>query len=167
MVLVELHPLALEDVFHGHSQNRSKADYYTRHLFLRVLCHELMDDASENGPTHYTQVTDPVLRSASPEPMGNNNELEEPDQKKGSEELTENGGSGDSGLLNRRRKLGTYPLLPTSRADVKPFYHSNQGKTGSYLAKLISNEIAVGIIHLCVFLLHTSFSPAASGPKGA
>ncbi|KAK0199107.1 magnesium transporter [Armillaria mellea] len=30
----DLHPLALEDVFHTRSQTRSKVDYYSKHLFL-------------------------------------------------------------------------------------------------------------------------------------
>jgi hypothetical protein len=45
---VELHPLALEDVLNGNPHTRSKADYYPRHLFLRVLCHEL---ATDDEPT--------------------------------------------------------------------------------------------------------------------
>ncbi|KIM47383.1 hypothetical protein M413DRAFT_439064 [Hebeloma cylindrosporum] len=134
-----LHPLALEDVFHGHSQNRSKADYYTKHLFLRVLCHELVDDASQNGTTDHTQVTN-TLRSASPEPMGDDIEAEESDELKDSE-LTQSG-SPNFGSLKRRR-LGGYPLLPTSRVDVKPVYRGNQTKMGTNLAKLISNESAI------------------------
>ncbi|KAJ7032382.1 magnesium transporter [Mycena alexandri] len=47
----DLHPLALEDVFHSHSRARSKADYYARHLFLRVLCHELGDQDQDPRPT--------------------------------------------------------------------------------------------------------------------
>jgi hypothetical protein len=150
--LVELHPLALEDVFHGHSQNRSKVDYYTKHLFLRVLCHELADDASQNGTTDHTQITNTV-RSASPEPMGNNIEPEESDQMKDYDKLTQNAGPPNSGSLNKRRKLGSHPLLPTSRIDVKPIYRGTQEKTGAHLAKLISTERAVGIIHLCIFFL--------------
>ena len=141
--LVDFHPLALEDVFHGHSQNRSKVDYYTKHLFLRVLFHELVHDASQNGATHHTQITN-TLRTASPEPM-NSVELEEGDQEmKDSEEPTQNGGSQNLGSLNKRRKLGGYPLLPTSRADVKPVYRGN-------LTKLIYNENAVGIVNFLHF----------------
>lgn len=39
----DIHPLALEDVFHARSQTRSKADYYSKHLFIRVVVHELGD----------------------------------------------------------------------------------------------------------------------------
>jgi hypothetical protein len=38
---VDLHPLALEDVFHSRDESLSKADYHAKHLFLRILCHEL------------------------------------------------------------------------------------------------------------------------------
>ncbi|KAM6498834.1 magnesium transporter [Amanita muscaria] len=37
----ELHSLALEDVLHEQGHNQSKADYYHKHLFLRILCHWL------------------------------------------------------------------------------------------------------------------------------
>ncbi|KAJ7325877.1 hypothetical protein DFH08DRAFT_787469 [Mycena albidolilacea] len=46
----DLHLLALEDVFHAHPRARSKADYYAQHLFLRVLCHELVDLRREAVP---------------------------------------------------------------------------------------------------------------------
>lgn len=45
----ELHSLALEDVLHEQGHNQSKADYYHKHLFLRILCHWLgrpQDNAS-------------------------------------------------------------------------------------------------------------------------
>lgn len=49
-----MHPLALEDVLHQRDLGRSKADYYHKHLFLRVLCHELLDpdDDSSYTPPH-------------------------------------------------------------------------------------------------------------------
>ncbi|KAJ7193572.1 magnesium transporter [Mycena pura] len=53
----DLHPLALEDVFHGQTRARSKADYYTQHLFLRILFHELddEDEPSRNAPMRFNQ----------------------------------------------------------------------------------------------------------------
>ena len=45
---VDLHPLALEDVFHARKQTRSKADYYPQHLFLHVLCHEAEEIGQRN-----------------------------------------------------------------------------------------------------------------------
>ncbi|KAF8607725.1 hypothetical protein BDV93DRAFT_519744 [Ceratobasidium sp. AG-I] len=37
----DLHPLSIEDVLHGRKNARSKADYYTKHLFVHVLAHTL------------------------------------------------------------------------------------------------------------------------------
>lgn len=37
----DMHPLSIEDLLHRRSHSRSKADYYPKHLFIRVLCHTL------------------------------------------------------------------------------------------------------------------------------
>lgn len=42
--VLDLHPLSLESVLQHRGNARSKADYYTKHLFLRVLCHTLSED---------------------------------------------------------------------------------------------------------------------------
>ncbi|KAG8906532.1 hypothetical protein FRC00_012530, partial [Tulasnella sp. 408] len=46
----EIHPLVIEDVIHGRQTYSSKADYYNKHLFIRMLCHTLKadDDHSPN-----------------------------------------------------------------------------------------------------------------------
>lgn len=36
----DLHPLSIEDLLHR-SHARSKADYYPKHMFIRILCHTL------------------------------------------------------------------------------------------------------------------------------
>jgi hypothetical protein len=41
-----MHPLSVEDVLHLGGHTLSKADYYPKHLFIRVLCHTL---GSANG----------------------------------------------------------------------------------------------------------------------
>lgn len=43
-MFLDLHPLSLESVLQQRGNARSKADYYSKHLFLRVLCHRLYDD---------------------------------------------------------------------------------------------------------------------------
>ncbi|KAJ8084989.1 hypothetical protein PM082_003766 [Marasmius tenuissimus] len=74
----DIHPLALEDVFHARTNVRSKADYYPKHLFLRVVCHELGHDEDEEeqmkcgtaavaGSTLADDIDIP--RSSSPEPL--------------------------------------------------------------------------------------------------
>ncbi|KAG8846753.1 hypothetical protein FRB96_001778 [Tulasnella sp. 330] len=39
-----IHPLAIEDMLHSHQTYSSKADYYSKHLFIRLLCHTLAED---------------------------------------------------------------------------------------------------------------------------
>ncbi|KAJ7757577.1 hypothetical protein B0H16DRAFT_1721311 [Mycena metata] len=55
----ELHPLALEDVFHTRPENLSKADYFLHHLFLRVLVHDVDEDGSSSPPTYLAEELDP------------------------------------------------------------------------------------------------------------
>jgi len=64
----DLHPLSLEDVLSVPGRPRSGADYYKRHLFLRVLSHTL-DHGGQSGPNFLDQ----IARSSSPQPL----ELEE------------------------------------------------------------------------------------------
>ncbi|KAH7343946.1 hypothetical protein B0J17DRAFT_644634 [Rhizoctonia solani] len=56
-----LHPLAIEDVLHGRPNARSKADYYTKHLFIHVLTHKLgrQEDDSEDSDD-MTQTEEPL-----------------------------------------------------------------------------------------------------------
>jgi len=66
----DLHPLSLEDILHRRGHIRSKADYYSKHLFIRVLCHSLGDPDAINDATAYTgaqahNITD-APRSTSP-----------------------------------------------------------------------------------------------------
>jgi hypothetical protein len=64
-----MHPLAVEDLLNKSGHALSKADYYPKHLFIRVLCHTL-DCAG-----HSSQGSEPIVapsltnlpRSASPQ----------------------------------------------------------------------------------------------------
>ena len=58
----ELHPLSLEDVLH--TSPRSGADYYKRHLFIRVLSHTL--NQGDQIEPHFLEQ---IVRSSSPEPL--------------------------------------------------------------------------------------------------
>ncbi|THH32767.1 hypothetical protein EUX98_g1373 [Antrodiella citrinella] len=55
-VKYDIHPLALEDVLYQHGHAQSKADYYSNHLFLRVLCHTLSDE----NPEAFPDIDDPT-----------------------------------------------------------------------------------------------------------
>ncbi|KIJ53484.1 hypothetical protein M422DRAFT_25356 [Sphaerobolus stellatus SS14] len=113
-LVYELHPLALEDVLHkrnGHM--RSKADYYHKHLFLRVLCHALGDRADDplllggTSALKHTNITDGP-RSLSPARFD--------DDEKGYE-------AGDETLINRsgvfRRKTTTAKSRQTTARDIE------------------------------------------------
>ncbi|TFK24275.1 magnesium transporter [Coprinopsis marcescibilis] len=110
-----LHPLALEDVFHGHSRNRSKADYYSKHLFIRVLCHELVKDADSGILPHF-------LRSASPDAL-NEGEEDAADSK------------GPPPEAKSRWSHRPRPILP-----VTNITNPRQGSDSSALAQLIKQE---------------------------
>ncbi|KAJ7236277.1 hypothetical protein B0H12DRAFT_1140573 [Mycena haematopus] len=111
----DLHPLALEDVFHTRSQTRSKADYYTKHLFLRILCHELndSDDLSFMSSAAQGSTLTDLPRSESPTPFTDTEaDLEMREMGKGDfgeDEKTLRGTS------SRRKR----PILPTSRSDLR------------------------------------------------
>ncbi|KAL5519404.1 hypothetical protein ACEPAH_1087 [Sanghuangporus vaninii] len=67
----DIHPLALEDVLHQRgNQARSKADYYPRHLFIRILRHTLGSDSEDEDER---ETVAPLItrlpRSASPDIM--------------------------------------------------------------------------------------------------
>ena len=67
----DLHPLSLEDLLHVPGRPRSGADYYKRHLFIRVLSHTLNlgEDATPN-------FLEQIARSSSPEPLDLVDEIE-------------------------------------------------------------------------------------------
>lgn len=100
-------------------QNRSKADYFNKHLFIRVLCHELGAPAEET-PAFTSSMT------SEPEQMGGFA------SSKGEYERTLNGGSPNSDSLKHK---GHSPLLPRHRTDTI--------RSDSQLAKLIRGEAEV------------------------
>ncbi|KAF9011264.1 magnesium transporter [Cyathus striatus] len=129
----DLHPLALEDVFHGHTQTRSKADYYSRHLFLRVLCHEL---GEEDELLHPSQ-TAAYGSTLTAEPDVMEEEEEEENEKIMDEERTAYGSTPNpksSPSRNMRRR----PILPTTRNDIL----GKSNTSNSRLAGLMKNELA-------------------------
>ncbi|KAF9564956.1 magnesium transporter [Agrocybe pediades] len=136
----ELHPLALEDVFHGHARNRSKADYYTRHLFLRVLCHELLPDGHIPTDIYAGHSYTDGPRTSSPEPMNSFPE-EEDDDLKNTDEMGKFDTGRQSTLVQRRNTKRS--LLPINRDDVKgSFTTGTASPAGTGLSKLLSREKA-------------------------
>ncbi|TFK42066.1 magnesium transporter [Crucibulum laeve] len=133
-----LHPLALEDVFHGHKQNRSKADYYSRHLFLRILCHELGDP--DYSPSGHSAAQGSTLtgepRSMSPEPMRDEDRLNGVKGGDVDEEKTMYGTPPTSRQSTTKRRRN--PLLPTNRRDVDGMPKASN--SASNLARLLKRE---------------------------
>ncbi|TCD67881.1 hypothetical protein EIP91_011815 [Steccherinum ochraceum] len=70
----DMHPLSLEDVLHQRGHARSKADYYPKHLFLRMLSHTISDEDSD-APADVTHLP----TSMSPEPMDDEDDSEDGD----------------------------------------------------------------------------------------
>ncbi|KAF6748393.1 magnesium transporter [Ephemerocybe angulata] len=119
-----LHPLALEDVFNKNTRSRSKADYYTKHLFIRVMCHEL--GLSDEDSVDVTNVP----RSASPEPL-TDEEIEKEVQREGVEMDGDNlhiGANKPKQSRTRRR-----PLLPRTFADLPGRTETAQSRLASLI----------------------------------
>jgi Mg2+ and Co2+ transporter CorA len=125
----DLHPLALEDVLHQRDQNRSKADYYSKHLFLRVLCHTLADEDefvpqfAQNMPSNVTNLP----RSASPTTFGevdrkvHGYSLDNPEgELEGTMYDESNGyGEGKDTMSKKRNSMGYLRKRPTLNRDVE------------------------------------------------
>ena len=68
---IELHILALEDVLANRGGSaRSKADYYSKHLSLRIQCHTVQSEDEESLQfLTKSAVEKELTRFNSPEPM--------------------------------------------------------------------------------------------------
>ncbi|KAG8768671.1 hypothetical protein FRC12_005444 [Ceratobasidium sp. 428] len=97
----ELHPLSIEDILHGRKNARSKADYYTRHLFIHALTHTLGKQEGAQ-PDELEQ----LLRTD--EPRSISSDRRSPSLNKGySESGDEADNEGRGGSWLRRRRRGT------------------------------------------------------------
>lgn len=74
----DMHPLALEDLLHVRKAARSKADYYQKHMFLRILCHTLVNDDEASQDTPHTSMTH-LPRSESPFPIDDDDDFSDED----------------------------------------------------------------------------------------
>ena len=146
----DLHPLALEDVFHGHSRTRSKADYYTQHLFLQVLCHLLAKPQEEEDSSSYESSTYNTERTTSPGPIIN---LEEKPQKEINQLNKQPTGSSSA----NGRTL--QPLLPLNHAHT----YSMKRNPFSKFSRLLQKEGEVSLIQCqYFFFIDISFLAASS-----
>lgn len=142
----DLHPLALEDVFHGHARNRSTADYYIQHLFLRILCHQLVNFSEEDDSLSSYTAQPP---STSPEAMFS---LEEERLK----EVNHLNGERSSSSSN------VQPLLPLNKADTY-ITMNNPAVPQSDFMRLLKKEGDVSLISTYYFLYLYLHAPDESG----
>ncbi|EJC98797.1 uncharacterized protein FOMMEDRAFT_149129 [Fomitiporia mediterranea MF3/22] len=89
----DIHPLALEDVLHMRgTQARSKADYYLKHLFIRILRHTPALDDEEDDKNARETIAPPTItrlpRSSSPDMMSKHGDSYESDSGEWSEDVT-------------------------------------------------------------------------------
>ncbi|KAF8915014.1 hypothetical protein CPB85DRAFT_1454173 [Mucidula mucida] len=123
----DIHPLALEDVFHARSQTRSKADYYAKHLFLRVVVHELGDPDEPPAPTTseaaYGSTLTALPRSSSPLPFTEDDEDNFEMKESGGiidEEMTMYGSSNSRRTKPSLRRRGTQKMFQSPNKDYAP-----------------------------------------------
>lgn len=134
----------MEDVFHTRSQNRSKADYFSKHLFLRILCHQLGEEGDlvdpTQSPAHGSTLTG-VPRTMSPEPIDDDDESQL--KGKGDDGTVYDGGLNSySQSTTKKRRL---PLLPNSRRDLEAMLGGGGdtgggGRSQSSLARLLRSR---------------------------
>lgn len=134
-------------MFHTRSGNRSKADYYSRHLFLRVLVHELGDPDAiidpTRAPAHGSTLTG-APRSSSPEPIFENGKMEANDAEMAmmEEEGTVYGSSPNSRKSTARQRR-RQPLLPNSKNDIQTTLPTKGTGSQSLLTKLLGEQLGV------------------------
>jgi Mg2+ and Co2+ transporter CorA len=108
-----LHPLSLEDVLNSRSHNRSKVDYYHKHMFLRVLCHSLASD-EDVSPSYDSTLTD-LPRSSSPVPFSEKDQAQLEDDEDGTIYNT----SATNSRFSTKKLGGIVKRRPTFDADVE------------------------------------------------
>ena len=137
----DLHPLSLEDILHIPGSPRSGADYYKRHLFIRVLSHTL-NKSDQSEPNLLEQIT----RSTSPEPFKLSDDIEGlPAYSQG-----ESRSFGFTSKFSRRskqpHKLATIEPggYDVQNVDVsKPPQSGNTGNYGSFYATYVRQILVI------------------------
>ncbi|KAL1950966.1 hypothetical protein VTO73DRAFT_115 [Trametes versicolor] len=168
----DMHPLALEDVLHQRGNARSKADYYNKHLFLRVLCHSLSNDDDTGGPN-----ISHLPRSESPTNMDDDDEEDSEFQFGKSGKAAETDvddertmyGSANASRFSTQRGNGNTLRQRFGRADVESPPAPNLARFAGFEEEVKANKDArnrkllrelkrgdrvnVNIAPLCIFLM--------------
>ncbi|CAG7853911.1 SubName: Full=Related to Mg2 transporter protein, CorA-like {ECO:0000313/EMBL:CCA67912.1} [Serendipita indica DSM 11827] len=98
-IAYKLHPLTLENIVAGMPTSRSRADYYTNHLFLHVMCQSLEEKESSASPL--VRISNPA-RSRSPAQMNHH-------------EHTHGGAAEKAPSLRRRKGVAPAPDIEMGR----------------------------------------------------
>lgn len=112
---LDLHPLAVEDLLHVRQGARSKADYYPKHLFLRILRHCLTtdEDASTGGSVTH------LPRSSSPLPYDDDDSYYEDSTGKVDDDQTAYGSLPTSRFTTKRSSTLTNAVKRRLSKDVE------------------------------------------------
>lgn len=141
---IELHPLALEDVLANRGNARSKADYFTKHLALRILCHAVVPD--EDAAPLVEEITK-MPRSSSPDPMTDSDEKGEPD-----EDFTLYGGSAPGSKFSTTKVKRGSLMRRRGAATAKDLETSLPSQANTLFAKAFSRQKPVGVAYLSPIL---------------
>ncbi|KAI0042588.1 hypothetical protein FA95DRAFT_1610080 [Auriscalpium vulgare] len=151
----DMHPLALEDVLHQRGHARSKADYYQKHLFMRVLAHTV----GAPTPVDYEAVISPgtpaqtwsssrtltnMPRTASPVPLDEKlgiikEEVEETDEDVGGRSRR-----GSTGFVDPEQGGRQASLISLKRKRAAHVVTLEELKKG--------DRVNVRIVPMCIFL---------------
>ncbi|EKM61657.1 uncharacterized protein PHACADRAFT_248392 [Phanerochaete carnosa HHB-10118-sp] len=123
----DMHPLAIEDLLHTRKAARSKADYYQKHLFLRVLCHSLVSDEEMSTPDN--SVTH-LPRSSSPEPYDDQSDAEDSVDKDDGDEKTMYGSPPSSRFATARNAPLRAAIQRRFSKDVESSAHAPRANLG-------------------------------------
>lgn len=150
--LLELHPLALEDLFHARKGTRSKADYFSTQLFLRILCHELGDPADiiTDAVAGSTLVGVDIPRSSSPLPFTEDDKDAYEMGRNPSGDQDEQTVYGSVRSTTKRRSTRRRPILPTSSSTTPspPPPYTGRNRHPSYMSKL-ENQVCSSLPVFC------------------
>jgi hypothetical protein len=113
----------LGDVLYQRGQSRSKVDYYSKHLFLCILRHELGEPDDLNALLLTTPTLTELPRSSSPPPFNGDDMANDRDVSYEKEEHDKRAEGDDLPMYNGRPSISKRarwrrPLLPRHQRDM-------------------------------------------------
>ncbi|KAH8825542.1 magnesium transporter [Flagelloscypha sp. PMI_526] len=123
----DLHSLALEDVLGEQGHNQSKVDYYSHHLFIRILAHRLSRHESDEDAHHYEGPGENVPQLDTKDTQSTSSDLENPANRSPSmiqRAWSYAGLSGSRSARRRRQQLSNHALKGEDKINIRhePFF---------------------------------------------